>query len=139
MSKYSSKTIKIERPAAEISDKFSDLSKLQGFVDQLPAEQRDKLGDVRFDTDTISIQTAQVGNIDFKVIERTPSVVKFTAVGAPVPVNLDVNLAEAQPAQTDLSVSFDVQIPMMLRPMVAPHLQKAVDMLADVIGSVAAQ
>ncbi len=138
MSKFVSKPTPVDRPAEEISSKFDDLSNLQGLIDQLPEDQKSKLGDVKFDRDTIAIHTSQVGDITFKITDRTPHRIVFQAIGSPVPVELDVNINPVAETASEVTVCFDVQIPAMLRPMVAPHMQKAVDMLGDLIGKVSA-
>ena len=136
MSKFVSKPTPVDRPADEISSKFADLSNLQGLIDQLPEDEKSKLGDVKFDRDSIAIHTAQVGEITFKITDRTPNRVVFQAVGSPVPVELDVDINPVDEAASEVTVCFEVQIPKLLRPMVAPHMQKAVDMLGDLIGKV---
>ncbi|MDE6692017.1 MAG: hypothetical protein K2K05_01390, partial [Muribaculaceae bacterium] len=68
--------------------------------------------------------------------DRTPRRVVFQAVGSPVPVELDIDINPVADAASEVTVCFEVQIPAMLRPMVAPHMQKAVDMLGDLIGKV---
>lgn len=136
MSKFVSKPTHVDRSAEEISSKFADLSNLQNLVDQLPEEQKSKLGDVKFDRDTIAIHTSQVGDITFKITDRTPRRIVFQAIGSPVPVELDVDINPVADTASEVTVCFDVHIPAMLRPMVAPHMQKAVDMLGDMIGKV---
>ncbi len=138
MSKFVSKPTAVDRPAEEIASKFDDLSNLQGLIDQLPEGEKSKLGDVKFDRDSIAIHTAQVGDITFKITDRTPNRVVFQAVGSPVPVELDVDIRTVTDMSSEVTVGFEVQIPAMLRPMVAPHMQKAVDMLGDLIGKVSA-
>lgn len=139
MSKYTSKPVVIERAAAEVAEKFDDLSTLQTIIDQLPASEREKIGEVKFERDSISIHTAQVGDVRFEVVERKADNVKFRAIGSPVPVELDVKINPLSADSCEVNVAFDVNIPMMLKPMVGPHLQKAVDMLGDIIGNVARQ
>lgn len=136
MSKFVSKPTRVNRSPEEISSKFDDLSTLQNLVDQLPEDQKSKLGDVKFDRDTIAIHTSQVGDITFKITDRTPNRIEFQAIGSPVPVELDVNISPVEDEVSEVTVCFDVQIPAMLRPLVAPHMQKAVDMLGDMIGKV---
>lgn len=137
MSKYTGKTITIDRPAQDIADKFSDLSNLQKIIDNIPQPERNKFGNVAFDADTITIDTPQAGKINLKVVERTAKCIKFKAIGTPVPLDMVVDMTSPTPESTCLSASVDVQIPMMLRPLIAPHMQKAVDMLTDVVARVA--
>lgn len=137
MSKFESKPVVVERAATEVAEKFSDMSQLQSLIDQLPEAEKAKVGDVKFDSDSIYIRTSQVGDITFKIVERSNSRIRFNAVGSPVPVELAVNINALSVDSCEVNVEFDVNVPMMLRPMVAPHMQKAVDMLGEMIGKVA--
>lgn len=136
MSKYTGKTFTVERPATEVAEKFSDLTAMREIFDQLPAEEREKVGDITFEKDSISVSTKQLGNVSFQVASLSPEQVTMKAVGLPVPMALNVDMKPLSVDSTDVTCSVDIDIPMMLRPMVAPHMQKAVDMISDVIGKI---
>lgn len=119
--------------ATVVSDKFADLSKLSEAIDKLPDDQRARIGDVQFGTDTLTINTPQVGAIQFQVIERTPQRVVFSAVGSPLPLQMALNLNAIDAAQTEMVTSIDVDIPLMLRPMVSGPLQKAADQFNELL------
>lgn len=70
MAVYKSKPVTVGRPATEMYERLSDLSRLQGSLDKLPEEQRQQIGNVQFSADSIRIQTPQVGEIAFKIIEK---------------------------------------------------------------------
>ena len=53
MSVYSGKPVTIPRPIAEIYAKISDLGQYRDMVEQLPADQREKLQGVEFRGDEI--------------------------------------------------------------------------------------
>lgn len=133
MSKYKGKTISLAKSAQEVADKFADLTQLQSLADQLPEEQRQQIGNAVFERDSIALQTPQLGQVIFRITERTPQTIVMKAEGTPVPLGVNVDLREVAPEATEATCSIDVDIPMMLRPMVAPHLQKAADMLTDII------
>lgn len=133
MSKYTGKPFTVAKPAAVISDKFADLTSLQSMLDKLPAEERAKLGEVELEPDSIAVNTQQVGKIKFRVVGRTPEKVEMNAEGTPVPMSLDLDLKALTPTETEAVCSVDLQIPAMLRPMVAPHINKAVEMLSNVL------
>lgn len=136
MSKYKGKTISLAKSAQEVADKFADLTQLQSLADQLPEEQRQQIGNAVFERDSIALQTPQLGQVIFRITERTPQTIVMKAEGTPVPLGVNVDLHEVAPEATEATCSIDVDIPMMLRPMVAPHLQKAADMLTDIIARV---
>ncbi len=137
MSKYSGRTVSVARSAQEIADKFADLSQFSAMLDRIPEEERAKIGDVTFDTDSVAINTKQVGTVRFQVVERTPQAVRLSAVGSPVPLTMSIDLDATSPNTTDVTTNIDIDIPVMLRPMVGPHLQKAVDQFSDLVAKLA--
>lgn len=137
MSKYSGRTVSVARSAQEIADKFADLSQFSAMLDRMPEEERAKIGDVTFDTDSVAINTKQIGTVRFQVVERTPQAVRLSAVGSPVPLTMSIDLDATSPNTTDVTTNIDIDIPVMLRPMVGPHLQKAVDQFSDLVAKLA--
>lgn len=139
MSKYNGKTVTVNRSAQEIADKFADLTQLQDIIEKLPENERSKFGNIIFGQQSISIETPQVGQIQFDITERSDSKIAFKAVGTPVPLNMDLNMKAESENATEMSASIEVQLPMLLRPMIAPQMQKAVDMLTDVMAKIASK
>lgn len=119
--------------AQAVSDKFADLTALRSLAEKLPEEQKAKLKDVEFEKDSINFPTPQLGKVRFCVTERTPDQVVMNAEGTPIPLLLKVDMKEKEVDNTDVTCSVDVEIPAMLRAFVGPQLQKAVDMLSEVI------
>ena len=137
MAVFTSKSITVATPAREISDKFADLTRFQDVIDQIPADQRAKVGDVSFTPDTIVLHTQQVGDITLKVSQRTAERVGLTAEGSPIPMHLFVNLKSLPEGKTEMSTSMDVEIPAFAKALVGPTLQKAVDQFGDLMGRLA--
>ena len=133
MAEYKSKAVTVARSAEYIADKFTDLSAFGNALDSLPESERAKIGDVKFDADSITIETKQVGTISFKVTERTPRKVVMNAVGSPVPLDLCVNLTPLGQESTEIVTSIDVEIPAMLRPLIGGAMQKAVDQFGNLM------
>ncbi|MDE6125438.1 MAG: hypothetical protein K2G30_00630 [Muribaculaceae bacterium] len=135
MSTYKSKPTVVEKPAAELFDRFSDMTRLQNALDSLTDEQRAQIGQVEFTADSIKIVTPQVGEIAFSVIERqAPSKIVFRTTSSPVPLTMKVDLKPLSETSTEVETVIDVDIPMMLRPMVGPYMQKAADKFGELIG-----
>ncbi|MDE7119189.1 MAG: hypothetical protein K2O10_01120 [Muribaculaceae bacterium] len=136
MAQYKSKPATVNRSAEQLFERLSDLSRLQDALDQLPQEQRAQVGAVEFKHDSFKIQTPQVGDIAFKVIERqAPSRVVFGTESSPVPLTLALDIVAAGPESATVTASIEVEIPAMLRPLVGPQLQKAADQLGNLIGT----
>lgn len=137
MAVYKAKPVNIEKPADFIAGQFADLTRLQSALDNLPAEERAKVGDVQFTTDAIIMQTAQVGEIRFQIKERTSERVAFVAGGLPMPVVMAVDMKPLGADTTQVEASLDIDIPAVLRPMVGGAMQKAVDQFSDLISRLA--
>lgn len=136
MAQYKSKPAVINRPAAELFERFTDLSRLQEALDRLPADQREKVGSVEFTADSFKIQTPQVGDITFRVMERhAPERIVFGTESSPVPLTLALDIIPAGDASSTVTAAIDVEIPAMLRPLVGPQLQKAADQLGSLIAT----
>lgn len=127
MAEYKSKPVTVGRSAEYIADKFVDLSSFGQALDSMSEADRAKVGDVKFEKDSITIDTKQVGTISFKVTERSPKRVVMNAVGSPVPLDLSVNLTPLGEDSTEIVTAIDVEIPAMLRPLIGGAMQKAVD------------
>ena len=134
MAKYSSKPATLGMPVDVVYGRVSRLSGLQEKLDQLPQDQLAKIGEVKFDDDSVTINAPQVGEIRFDVIERQePNKVVFAAANMPVPLKLAVDLAEETPESTRIVSTIDVDIPAMLRPLVGGKMQEAADRFTDLI------
>lgn len=127
MATFTGKPAIVERPAAEVAAKFSDLQALQGVIDNMPEAERAKIGDVALTADSIIIKTPQVGDITLKVTERSAERVKMTAVGAPVPLDLIMDIKAISDDRSEITTAMEVEIPAFLKPMVGGAMQKAVD------------
>lgn len=134
MAVFKSKPVTVARPASEMFERLSDLTRLQGTLDKLPADQREKIGNVEFTPDSIKMNTTQVGEITFKVIEKVePTKVVFGTSSSPVPLTMQLDITPAGETDSTVVASLDVEIPAMLRPLVGPQLQKAADQMGSLI------
>lgn len=123
----------VNRPAADVTAKFDDLTAMQTMLDSMPADERAKVGDVSLTRDEIVIQTPQVGQISLRIVERTPSLIRFNAVGSPVPMALNVNIRPLSADSCEISTVMDVDIPVFLKPMIGGALQKAADQFGQLM------
>lgn len=137
MTTFTGKPAVVNRPAEAVAAKFADLTAMQTILDEMPAEERAKVGDVRLTRDEIIIQTPQVGAITLRVVERTPGLVRFNAVGAPVAMSLDVRIKPLEADRSEVSSEMSVDIPVFLKPMIGGALQKAADQFGDLMSRLA--
>lgn len=138
MAKYTGKPAIVDIPAAQIAEKFDDLSQLSGYTDKIPAEERAKMGDLRFERDAIIIKNPAVGEMAFKVVEHNADRVVFRADGM-LPLTINVNLKALESgSKTEVTTVLDIEIPAMLRPLIGGKLQQVADTFGDLIGKLAA-
>ena len=136
MSVYSGKPVTLPRPINDIYAKISDLGQYRDMVEQLPAEQREKLQGVEFRGEAIKMDAPGVGELVFKITERTaPTHVDLNAEGSPIPIKLSIDLADVDGASTRLTPRVEIQIPAMLRPFIGGKIQEAADKFGEVFTS----
>lgn len=133
MAQYKGKTVSVDAPATAIAQKFEDLTVLQSYVDKLPEDQRTKLGDVRFEHDAIVIKHPTVGEMAFRVVERSDRKISFKADGLlPFVMNIELDPIDGG-TRTNVTTELDVEIPAMLRPLIGGKLQQVADVFGDFI------
>lgn len=137
MATYTSKPAVVALDAATLAQKFSDFRDLQARLDEMPEADRQRIGDVKFTEDSIVINTPQVGAITMRATERTAGKVVLNAEGSPVPMNIIVELNPLGDHETEVVGKMNVEIPAMLRPLVGPALQKAVDQFGSLFAQLA--
>ena len=133
MATFSSKPVEVKSPATEVAEKFSDLTRLQQFIDAMPPEERAKVGDVSLTADSIIMKTPQVGEITLKITKRSPERIVMEAVGSPVPMNIVLNIKPVSDNSSELTTAMEVDIPAFLKPMVGGTMQKAVDQFSELM------
>ncbi len=134
MATYSSKPATAAVSNAEAYLRLTDMSAFQQRVESIPEEQRKMIGDIKFTADSISLNTPQVGEIQFDVVERVePSRLVFAAAKSPVPLTLAVNLAAKGDEETEIKSVIEVDIPAMLRPLIGGKMQEAADKFNELI------
>lgn len=135
MAKYESKPVAVNQPIEALFDRFSDISLFQQKIEEIPAEERAKIGDVTFEADAICINTPQVGQLKFQVTERTaPGHIVFSAVGSPIPLSMVIDIKSISESVSEVVTAIDVEIPAMLRPLIGGKMQEAADKFGEMIG-----
>lgn len=137
MAIYTSKPAVVSMPATDLAAKFSDFRSMQTRLDEMPADERGRIGDVAFTQDSIVITTPQVGAITLRATERTADRVVMQAEGSPVPMSITVEMTPISVGETEVVGKMDVEIPVMLKALVGPALQKAVDQFGEIFAKLA--
>ncbi len=137
MAIYTGKIVRVEASPEAIAARFSDLSTLEGLLEKLPEEQRKSIGQVAFEKAAIVVNNPKVGNVRMEVKECTTEHIVLGA-GGMLPMTINVNLKGLDDnAATEIETAIDINIPVMLRSLVAPHLQQAADQFGLLIARLA--
>lgn len=133
MAQYKSDKTEILSSAENVFGKLSNPMNLLAVLDKIPedkidSKQREQLKSISVTEDSISLPGGPVGNIVLKITEKTPfSLIRFEGIGSPVPLSLEIHITETSDSTCQSQVIIDIDIPMMLKPMVSGPLQKMVD------------
>ena len=90
MTKFESAVKVIPASQKAVYEKLSDLSNLEKAKDRLP---QDKVKNLSFDAETLSIEVPPVGKIVLQIVEKEPcKCIKFATTTSPLPFNLWIQI-----------------------------------------------
>ena len=131
MSKFESNVKQIAYPQQNVYNMLSDLTNIERVKAQIPD---DKLKDLTFDKDTISISVSPIGQISMRIIERDePKTIKFASENSPLVFNFWIQLLPVDDTSSKIKLTIDADIPFFAKGMVAGPLQEGVEKIADAL------
>ncbi|MBQ8065571.1 MAG: SRPBCC family protein [Prevotella sp.] len=134
MTKFESSVKQIAYPVEDVYRNISDLSNLERVRDRVP---EDKVKDFAFDSDTVSINVAPVGQLKLRIVEREENkCVKFETEQSPLPFNVWIQVLPVTEATSKMKVTVKADIPFMLKGMVSGPLQDGVEKIADALSQI---
>ena len=134
MTKFESSVKQIPYPVEDVYRNISDLNNLERVRDRIP---EDKLNSFSFDSDSVSVNVAPVGDLKLRIIEREENkCIKFETVQSPLPFNLWIQVLPVSETESKLKVTVQADIPFMLKGMVAGPLQDGVEKIADALSKI---
>jgi len=136
MTNYESEAKTIFSNIEKVFNQLSDLTNLESLLDGNKSGVKDKLKDLQFDADSFNFSIETFGKIGFRIIERKPfEIVKFQSEYFPVKMNAWIRLNETAENETNMKLSIEADIPLMIKVMVDSKLKEMVNLLADTISS----
>jgi hypothetical protein len=134
MTKFESSVKQIPYPVEDVYRNISDLNNLERVRDRIP---EDKLNSFSFDSDSVSVNVAPVGDLKLRIIEREANkCIKFETVQSPLPFNLWIQVLPVTATESKMKVTVQADIPFMLKGMVAGPLQDGVEKIADALSKI---
>ncbi len=130
MSKFESGIKHIPYPQQTVYAMLSDLSNIEKVRDRLP---EDKIKDLAFDSDSISI-SAPMGSVSLRIVEREePKCIKFATESSPVSANLWIQIVAEGEAACKMRLTIKADINPFIKAMVSKPLQEGLEKIADVL------
>ena len=134
MTKFESSVKQIPYPVEDVYRNISDLNNLERVRDRIP---EDKLNSFSFDSDSVSVNVAPVGDLKLRITEREENkCIKFETVQSPLPFNLWIQVLPVTATESKMKVTVQADIPFMLKGMVAGPLQDGVEKIADALSKI---
>ena len=133
-SKFESSIRQIDAPQAKVYETLSNLQNLERVKDRLP---EDKLQNLTFDNDSISLEVAPVGKIAMRIVEREePQTIKFESVASPRHFNFWIQLLPVTDETCKMKLTIKAELNPFIKAMVSRPLQEGLEKMADMLQSV---
>ena len=133
MSKFESSIKHIPYPQTAVYAMLSDLSNLEKVRDKLP---EDKIKDLSFDRDSLSI-SAPMGSVAMKIVEREePKCNKFATTNSPIAANLWIQVVPEGDEACKMRLTIKADINPFIKGMVSKPLQEGLEKIADVLAMI---
>ena len=133
MSKFESGIKHIPHPQTAVYNALSDLSNLDKVKDKLP---EDKIKDLSFDSDSLTIG-APMGSVSMRIIEReVPKCIKFATEKSPIAANLWIQIVPEGEEACKMKLTIKADINPFIKGMVSKPLQEGLEKIADVLAMI---
>ena len=146
-STFESNIKQIPHKQESVFNTLSDLNNLQVLKDrfeqvkgQIPEDKRkemEKLKDLRFDSDSITINAPMVGDLKMRIIDRDfPKTIKFETENIPIPFNFWIQLLPTGEFSCKMKLTIKAELNMFIKGMVKKPLQEGIEKIADALAMI---
>ena len=146
MTKFESSIKQIPHSQKSVYAMLSDLSKIQRLRDHRPEEAtdndemnkvKDKLKNLSFDQDSLSINVDPIGQVSMRIIERDePKMIKLESEKSPFAFKFWIQVLPVTEASSKMKLTIDADIPFFAKSMVAKPLQEGIEKIADALAMI---
>ena len=134
MMKFESSVKQVQAPQETVYAKLSDLNNLERIKDRIPA---DKVKNLSFDAESLSIDAAPVGRITLRIVEKEPcTCIKFGTVVSPLPFNLWIQLLPVSANECKMKLTIGLELNSFMKAMVQKPLQDGVERMATALAAI---
>ena len=130
MATFESSVRQIPHSQQAVYNMLSDLSNIDRVKDRIPA---DKLNDLTFDDDSMSISTP-MGAVKLKIVDREePKCIKFETEQSPLPFNFWIQILPVTDTTCKMKLTIKAELNPFIKGMVSKPLQEGIEKIADAL------
>lgn len=130
MATFESSVRQIPHSQQAVYNMLSDLSNIDRVKDRIPA---DKLNDLTFDADSMSISTP-MGAVKLKIVNREePKCIKFETEQSPLPFNFWIQILPVTDTTCKMKLTIKAELNPFIKGMVSKPLQEGIEKIADAL------
>ena len=134
MTKFESGVKVVPASQEAVYEKLSDLSNLEKVKDRLP---EDKVKNLSFDAESMTIEVAPVGKITLQIVEKEPcKCIKFATTTSPLPFNLWIQIVPVTETECKMKLTIGMDINPFMKTMVQKPLQEGLEKMADMLAMI---
>jgi len=134
MTKFESSIREIPYPQQRVYDMLSDLSNLERVKDRIP---EDKVKDLAFDSDSLTVSVAPVGSIRLRIVDREePKCIKFETEQSPVPFNFWIQLLPVTATSCKMKLTIKAELNPFIKGLVKKPLEEGIERMADLLQAI---
>ena len=127
--RFESSVKQIPYPQQAVYDMLSNLDNISKVMDRIPA---DKIKDISFDRDHVSMSVDPVGAIKLAVCEREePKCIKFQTEKSPVPFYVWIQMLPVTDTTSKMRITAEADLNPFIKTLVQKPLQDGVEQIAD--------
>lgn len=120
----------IDYPQQAVYNMLSDLSNIEKVRDKIP---EDKVRDLTFDSDSISVSTP-MGAVRLVIVDREePKTIKFETRESPLPFNFWIQILPVSEAVSKIKLTIKADLNPFIGGMVKKPLQEGIEKIADAL------
>ena len=132
-SKFESSIREIPYSQHSVYDMLSDLSNINKVKDRIP---EDKLKDLSFDADSISIKSP-MGDVKLHIVGREePKCIKFETAQSPLPFDFWIQILPVDASTSKMKLTIKADMNPFIKTMVQKPLQEGIEKMADALQTI---
>ena len=146
MTKFESSVKQIAHSQQSVYNTLSDLNNVQRLKERLPEgstgnddmdKVKERLQNITFDQDSLSMTVDPVGQISMRIIERDePKTIKFESDNSPLSFNFWIQILPVTESSSKMKLTIDADIPFFAKGMVSKPLQEGIEKIADALAMI---